>query len=191
VSLSAHKIGGLKGTGALILAPGREPVAEMIGGGQERRRRAGTENTVGIAAFGAAASDVPQLLADMRRITTLRDRIESALRQAVPDVAVFGDQATRLGNTSSLAIAGPTSETQLIALDLAGVAVSAGSACSSGKIAASHVLLAMGVAPALANGALRVSLGWDTTAAEVARFEEAWLAMAARHLPPLAAAASA
>ena len=174
LSLSAHKIGGLKGAGALVLAPGVEPAADMIGGGQERRRRAGTENTVGIAAFGAAAEDVPALVQAMPQVTALRDRLEAAL----DGVATFGATGPRLGNTACFALAGHSSESQLIALDLAGIAVSAGSACSSGKVAASHVLLAMGVSPDLANCALRVSLGWETTAAEIDAFLAAWRALA-------------
>ncbi len=183
LSFSAHKIGGLKGAGALVLAPELEPTADMIGGGQERRRRAGTENTVGIAAFGAAIEDVPAMLAAMPRVTALRDRLEAALTGATK----LGTMAPRVGNTACFARAGHSSESQLIALDLAGIAVSAGSACSSGKVAASHVLLAMGVSPDLANCALRVSLGWEATEAEIDAFLGAWLPRFA----PLAATARA
>ena len=123
-------------------------------------------NTVGIAAFGAAAEDVPALLQAMPQVTALRDRLEAALH----GVATFGTTGPRLGNTACFALAGQSSESRLIALDLAGIAVSAGSACSSGKVAASHVLLAMGISADLANCALRVSLGWETTAAEIDAF---------------------
>ena len=193
VSLSAHKIGGLKGCGALVLAPGTEVAADLLGGGQERRRRAGTENTVGITAFAAAVRELPTLLADSARIAGLRDGLERRICQARPEAVFHGAGAARLANTSCLGLAGLTSETQLIGLDLAGIAVSAGAACSSGKVAPSHVLLAMGLAPDEANCAIRISLGWDTTAEEVARLEQAWLDLAARRQPasPLAAKASA
>jgi cysteine desulfurase len=181
LSLSAHKIGGLKGVGALVLAPGVAPAAQMLGGGQERRRRAGTENTVGIAAFGAAAEEVPDLLHAMPRVRALRDGMEARLRAAA-GAAIPGAGAERLGNTTCVALAGAASETQVIALDLAGIAVSAGAACSSGKVAASHVLAAMGEPPEIANCAVRVSLGWDTTPMEIDRFLTAWSAMAARAL---------
>ncbi len=190
-SFSAHKLGGLKGCGALVLAPGLEIAADVPGGGQERRRRAGTENTVGIAAFGAALRDLPELLADAHRIAALRDDLERQIAELHPGVRVYGAGAPRLPNTSCLGLAGLTSETQLIGLDLAGIAVSAGAACSSGKVAASHVLLAMGINPAEANCAIRVSLGWDTTADDIARFVKAWRALADRQRPAGALAAKA
>jgi cysteine desulfurase len=181
MSLSAHKIGGLKGVGALLVRRGCEVNPELVGGGQERRRRAGTENVIGIVSFGAAAGEVPRLLADMPRIRALRDQLESGLRRIAPQVKIYGEAAARLANTSCIALANVTSETQVMRLDLAGVAVSAGSACSSGKIAPSHVLLAMGIPSAEAKSAIRVSLGWTSTGADVARFIEAWqpLALAA------------
>lgn len=178
VSLSAHKIGGLKGIGALLVRRGCEVTADLVGGGQERRRRAGTENVTGIASFGAAAREVPRLLADATRIRGLRDQLESRVRDAAPQAKIYGEGAARLPNTSCISLANVSSETQVMRLDLAGVAVSAGSACSSGKIAPSHVLLAMGVGPAEAKSAIRVSLGWPTTEADVARFIEAWRPLA-------------
>jgi cysteine desulfurase len=191
LSLSAHKIGGPKGTGALILAKDLEPVADQIGGGQERRRRAGTENVTGIAGFGAALTDVPALVAQSPRIAALRDGMEKSLRTAVCDIAIHGAGAPRLPNTSSLGLAGVSSETQLIGLDLAGVAVSAGAACSSGKVAASHVLLAMGVPEPAASCAIRVSLGWETSADDIARFEAAWRTLVGKHGPAEALAGHA
>jgi cysteine desulfurase len=176
LSLSAHKIGGLKGVGALIFRGDLN--AQIAGGGQERRRRAGTENVVGIASFGAAAREVPRLLADMPRIGTLRDELEARVRRAAPQVKIYGENASRLANTSCFSLANVSSETQVMRLDLAGIAISAGSACSSGKIAPSHVLLAMGVNPAEAKTAIRVSLGWTSTEADVARFIEAWQPLA-------------
>jgi cysteine desulfurase len=178
LSLSAHKFGGLKGAGALILRGGVDITADMLGGGQERRRRAGTENVLGIVGFGAAAGEVPRLLKDAARITRLRDTLEAAVTSSAPHAKIFAHGGARLGNTSCIALPGVSSETQVMRLDLAGVAVSAGSACSSGKIAPSHVLLAMGVDPAVAKSAIRVSLGWKTTENDIARFLEAWRPLA-------------
>lgn len=178
MSLSGHKAGALKGIGALLVRRGLDVVADVVGGGQERRRRAGTENVTGIVSFGAAAGEVPRLLADIPRIRGLRDQLESDVRRIAPRTKIFGETSARLPNTSCIALANVTSETQVMRLDLAGVAVSAGSACSSGKIAPSHVLLAMGVPAADAKTAIRVSLGWSSTEADVARFIEAWQPLA-------------
>lgn len=175
VSLSAHKLGGLKGIGALLVRRGCELSADHVGGGQERRKRAGTENVTGIVSFGAAAREVPRLLADAPRVRALRDRLENAVRR---HAKIYGDRTARLPNTSVLSLTDVASETQVMRLDLAGVAVSAGSACSSGKIAPSHVLLAMGVPPAEAKCAIRVSLGWTSTEADVTLFLEAWQPLA-------------
>ncbi len=175
LSLSAHKFGGIKGIGALILRGGVDLAADMLGGGQERRRRAGTENVPGIIGFGAAARAVPKLLTDAVRVAGLRDHLESVIKA---QAKIFAQGIERLGNTSCISLAGVSSETQVMRLDLAGVAVSAGSACSSGKIAPSHVLLAMGVDPAEAKSAIRVSLGWGTTEKDIARFLEAWRPLA-------------
>ncbi|TAL00881.1 MAG: cysteine desulfurase [Rhodospirillaceae bacterium] len=171
MALSGHKIGAAKGIGALVLRPGLEAAAQSVGGGQERRRRAGTENTLGIAAFGAVLREIADIVAMAPRIAALRDHLERDLRTRVPALQLFGADGPRLPNTLCMALPGVSSETQIMALDLAHIAVSAGAACSSGKISPSHVLLAMGVAPDLAGCAIRVSLGWDTTAEELDRFK--------------------
>ena len=181
MSLSAHKFGGLKGVGALVLRGGVEIAADMLGGGQERRRRAGTENVPGIVGLGAAAGAVGRLLDDAGRVRRLRDELEAAIAADVPRAQIFANKVARLGNTTCVALPGVSSETQIMRLDLAGVAVSAGSACSSGKIAPSHVLLAMGVEPAQAKCAIRVSLGWGTTPADIARFLDVWRPLATAH----------
>jgi len=178
MSLSAHKMGGPKGVGALIVREGLELPGMIRGGGQERRRRAGTENLAGIAGFGAAAKAADRLIAAQTGIGALRDGLEARITQAVPAARIVSREAERLANTSCILLPGGSAETQLMRLDLAGVAVSAGAACSSGKIAPSHVLTAMGAAAADAKCAIRVSLGWDTTEADIARFLEAWLALA-------------
>lgn len=178
LSLSAHKFGGLKGAGALVLRGGVELTAELLGGGQERRRRAGTENVPGIVGFGAAAGQAGRLLDDSARIASLRDQLETAILAGAPHAQIYGRDTPRLCNTSCIAVPGVSSETQVMRLDLAGVAVSAGSACSSGKIAPSHVLLAMGIDAGEAKSAIRVSLGWETGAADIARFLEVWIPLA-------------
>ncbi len=178
LSLSAHKFGGIKGAGALVLRGGVELVADLLGGGQERRRRAGTENVPGVVGFGAAARHARRLLDDAVRIASLRDQLETAVLAGAPQARIFGRDAPRLGNTSCIALPGVSSETQVMRLDLAGVAVSAGSACSSGKIAPSHVLLAMGIEAGAAKSAIRVSLGWETTPVDIARFLGVWIPLA-------------
>ncbi|HXJ00057.1 MAG TPA: cysteine desulfurase family protein [Micropepsaceae bacterium] len=167
MTLSAHKLGGPQGAGALIVKDGA-PLAPLIaGGGQEMGRRGGTENVAGIAGFGAAAEEAMDFADAMARIQTLRDRFETELKRLAPDVVIFGADVRRLPNTSNFAIPGVAAETALIALDLDGVAVSSGAACSSGKVKLSHVLLAMGVDEALARGGLRVSFGWTNHDADV------------------------
>lgn len=180
LTVSAHKIGGPKGAGALLLGPGIEPQALIAGGGQERRRRAGTENVAALAGFGAAAAAIAEDLARAPLLAALRDGLEAALRAVRPDLVVLGAGAPRLGAVSCLALPGVPADTQVMALDLAGVAVSAGAACSSGKVGPSHVQAAMGVPAALAGAAIRVSLGWTSGAADVERFRAAWIAMAGR-----------
>jgi cysteine desulfurase len=177
LTLSAHKIGGPKGVGALIGRTGLDAVKPLItGGGQERGARAGTENVAGIAGFGAAAAAArTALAAEAARMAALRDRLENGLRAVSPGIVVFGTQAERLPNTTLFAVPGMKAETAVIAFDLEGVAVSAGAACSSGKVQASHVLAAMGVPPQLARAAVRVSLGPTTTESDVDRFIEAWI----------------
>ena len=174
LSLSSHKIGGPKGAGALVARAGAPLKAQQLGGGQERRLRAGTENTAAIAGFGAACQAARRDFAQSTVLEGWRDRFESRLLAIAPETRIFGAHAERLPNTSCFANAFLPAETQLIALDLAGIAVSSGSACSSGKVAASHVLLAMGVEPELAASALRLSLGWDSREADLDCFLEAW-----------------
>jgi cysteine desulfurase len=179
VTLSAHKIGGPKGVGALILAEGLQaPEPLLRGGGQERGRRAGTENVAGIAGFGAAArATMAVQKIDAFRLENLRNRLENGLRQT-PDVIVFADGVARLPNTTLFTVPGLKAETAVIGFDLAGIAVSSGSACSSGKVQPSHVLEAMGFGPDLAEGAVRLSLGWSTSNADVDCCLEAWRKLA-------------
>jgi len=180
MTVSAHKLGGPAGVGALIVADHVHLSAQQRGGGQERGRRAGTENLAGIVGFGVAAEIAAGELGAMARLADLRDDLERLALAAVPGALLFGRDAPRLANTSCLALPGVSSEVQVMALDLAGVAVSAGSACSSGKVQASHVLRAMGADAATAGSAIRISLGWGSTAEDVGRFLEAWCALAAR-----------
>lgn len=180
LALSAHKLGGPQGVGALIVADAVELRPMQRGGGQERGLRAGTENVAGIVGFGLAAEIAARELDAMVDIARLRDDIETRVMRAVPAAAVLGGSARRLPNTSCLAMPGVAAETQVMALDLAGIAVSAGSACSSGKVKASHVLAAMGVAEAVAGSAIRVSVGWGSTPADADRFVESWISLWAR-----------
>jgi cysteine desulfurase len=181
LTLSAHKIGGPSGVGALVSAS-EEVTPLQRGGGQERSRRAGTENLSGIAGFGAAAAACDP--AEYERVRGLRDRLEAAL----PGAIVIGASAPRLPNTSALAMPGVPAETQIIAFDLEGVMVSAGAACSSGKVGPSHVLAAMGLAPDIAASTIRVSLGWSTSEADIAHFIDCWRALRRRTLAPRRAA---
>jgi cysteine desulfurase len=176
LSLSAHKLGGPKGVGALIRRDDAITVEPLVkGGGQERGARAGTENVAAIAGFGAAAAAAAASLESAsRRMAALRDQLESGLKDISPAVIIFGADAARLPNTSLFAVPGMKAETAVIAFDLDGVAVSSGAACSSGKVAPSHVLAAMGAGAALARGAVRVSLGWTTQPADIDRFLNAW-----------------
>jgi cysteine desulfurase len=191
ISLSAHKLGGPPGIGALIIG-GSVEIAPMIrGGGQERGRRAGSENLPGIAGFAAAADAARHRLADYERAQTLRDSLEAAVLATAPEAIVIGAATPRLPNTSAIALPGVSAETQVIALDLDGVMVSAGAACSSGKVGPSHVLQAMGAVPEIAGSTIRVSLGWSTTEAEIEHFLEAWTAMYRRVKPHAAAARAA
>jgi cysteine desulfurase len=175
VSVSAHKIGGPKGIGALVAAEGVEGVEPLLrGGGQERGHRAGTENVMGIAGFGAAiAAAMSALKADASRLEALRNRLERGLKQA-PSAIIFSERALRLPNTTLFTVPGLRAETAVIGFDLAGIAVSSGSACSSGKVQPSHVLEAMGFGPKIAQGAVRLSLGWSTSEADIDRALEAW-----------------
>ncbi|MCP3408283.1 cysteine desulfurase family protein [Bradyrhizobium sp. CCGB01] len=174
-TFSAHKIGGPKGIGALVVAEGiagLEPV--LRGGGQELNRRAGTENVAGIAGFGAAVKVALQALPeDAERMATLRDRLENGIR-AIAGGTVFADDVKRLPNTVLFTAPGLKAETAVIGFDLEGVAVSSGSACSSGKVQPSHVLSAMGYDATIAQGAVRLSLGWSTEPDDINRALEAW-----------------
>jgi cysteine desulfurase len=181
LSLSAHKLGGPAGIGALVIRDGIDLQPMIRGGGQERGRRAGSENLPGIAGFAAAAQAAATSLADYERVRRLRDELEAAVLSIAPDGVVVGGNVPRLPNTSAIAMPGVLAETQVIALDLDGVMVSAGAACSSGKVGPSHVLAAMGVPPEIAGSTIRVSLGWSTTEAEIAHFLDAWTALYRRH----------
>jgi cysteine desulfurase len=183
LALSAHKMGGPQGAGALVASGAGFSLGEPLirGGGQERGARGGTENVTAIAGFGAAARlCVSEAVDEAARVMALRDRLEDAVRDAAPDATVFGERAPRLPNTLCFAVPGIEAATLMIALDLAGIAVSSGSACSSGKVTPSHVLAAMGVAPELARGAIRLSLGWASKDEDVGRFAEAFAAAVAR-----------
>ncbi len=181
MSLSAHKLGGAMGTGALVVTPGVGKINRLMhGGGQERGLRPGTENVPGIAGFGRAAELALQDLAQADEIKALRDDIEAHLTKAASDARVIGAGVPRLNNTTCITMPGVASETQVMALDLAGVAVSAGAACSSGKVVRSHVLSEMGLAPDEADSAIRISLGWQTSASDIERLKAAWTETSSR-----------
>ncbi len=184
MALSAHKLGGPPGVGALVVTDQVELTPLVVGGGQERGRRAGTENVPGIAGFAAAAQAALAGLTDFVLTSRLRDDLEARALVEVPEAKIFGAGAERLANTSCLAMPSVASETQVMALDLAGIAVSAGSACSSGKVGPSHVLRAMGVVEA--DRAIRVSLGRESRPSDIDRFVEAWSALAVRRAPAAA-----
>ena len=179
LTLSAHKIGGSKGVGALVLSEGVSGLEPLLrGGGQELSRRAGTENVAGIAAFGAAAAAAMAARpAEGGRLRVLQERLEEGLR-LTPGVIVFSDSGQRLPNTTLFTAPGLKAETAVIGFDLAGIAVSSGSACSSGKVQPSHVLEAMGFEPDIAQGAVRLSMGWSTRDADIDRCLEAWRKLA-------------
>jgi cysteine desulfurase len=181
LTISAHKFGGPKGAGALIRRDEglHLPQPLLRGGGHERGLRGGTENVVGIAGLGAAAEAARRdLQTDAVRITALRERLEAGLKAATPQAVIVGAHATRVPNTTLVAVPGLKAETAVIAFDLAGFALSAGAACSSGKVQGSQVLAAMGLSEELARGGLRVSLGWATTEAEIDYFIDAWIKVA-------------
>ena len=170
LSLSGHKLGGPTGVGALVVREGAPLSPALRGGGQESNRRAGTENVSGIAGFGAAAAQAARGL----EVTELRDGLEFAIAQIAPEARVFGAGAPRVGNTSCLSMPGVPAETQVMAFDLGDVCISAGAACSSGKVQRSPVLAAMGVPAAEAACAVRISLGWNTESADIERLIAAW-----------------
>jgi len=180
LSISSHKLGGPQGAGALV-GRGEIHIVEPLikGGGQERGLRAGTENVAAIAGFGAAATVATAAKAtDGPRMAALRARLETGIKSVTPAAVIFGADMSRLPNTTLFAVPGLKAETAIISFDLNGIAVSSGSACSSGKVQASHVLAAMGVDPALARGAVRISIGHSTTEAEVDRFLQTWNTLA-------------
>jgi cysteine desulfurase len=175
VSISAHKIGGPKGIGALAIAQGVMLVPQMRGGGQEKYRRGGTENVLGIAGFDAAARRAEAARAKMGEVAALRDHLETELASEAPELLIAGKGTERLVNTSCLILPGMPGETQVMALDLAGVAISSGSACSSGKVRESHVLKEMGISEP--GSAIRVSLGLETTKEDIDTFIRVWSRM--------------
>jgi cysteine desulfurase len=179
ITISGHKIGGPKGVGAMVLAEGVRGLEPLLrGGGQELGRRAGTENVAGIAGFGAAVrAAMDSLENDAIRLEKLRNRLEKGLQQT-PGAIVFSSDVPRLPNTTLFTVPGMRAETAVIGFDLEGIAVSSGSACSSGKVQASHVLKAMGFGPEIAQGAVRLSLGWSTSSADIDRCLEAWRKLA-------------
>jgi cysteine desulfurase len=179
ITLSAHKIGGPKGAGAVILAEGVHGLAPLLrGGGQELGHRAGTENVAAIAGFGAAAlAAMARLESQASQLETLRNRLETGLR-GTPGLVIFADKVARVPNTTLFTVPGLKAETAVIGFDLAGIAVSSGSACSSGKVQRSYVLDAMGFGGEFANGAVRLSMGWSTTDADIDRCLEAWRKLA-------------
>ena len=182
LTLSSHKLGGPQGVGALILgkAPGLWLAPLIRGGGQERGLRAGTENVAAIAGFGLAAELAQTGLGDSSRLASMRDSLESGIRELAPESEFFGSAVLRLPNTSCFTMPGVLAETQVMALDLEGVAVSAGAACSSGKVTSSRVLGAMGADEDQAASAIRVSLGWNSERAHVDHFLQAWGALYSR-----------
>jgi cysteine desulfurase len=187
ITLSAHKIGGPKGAGAVVRARDELMFRPLLtGGGQERRARAGTEDVAAIAGFGAAAKAAA---ADLKKVPTWTDWRERIAAVVGPRAKVFSAAVPRLPQTICFAVPGVPAETLLIGLDLAGIAVSSGSACSSGKVAPSHVLSAMGVSPALAKCALRVSLGWESAEKDLDSFARAWATVLSRIVPEATVAA--
>lgn len=180
MSLTAHKVGGPQGVGALIMRDGIRHAPLFVGGGQEQGRRAGTENVAGIAGFAAAAKAAVAQLDSYAGLTRLRDGLERRLGEIAPELRVFSAGASRLPNTSCFALVGLSAEIQVMALDLAGICVSSGAACSSGKVRPSHVLQAVGADGELARSALRVSLGWATKPEDIDALIAAWSELYAR-----------
>lgn len=183
MSVSAHKFGGPQGVGALLIRDGLVVPPLIKGGGQELGRRAGTENVAGIVGIGVAARLARDGLAAYTALGALRDQLEARLLKVSPASRVYGARAPRLPNTTTLSMPGVPSELQVMSLDLDGIAVSAGSACSSGKVRPSHVLTAMGAAAEEAGSAIRISLGWSTTPADIARCAASWERLHARKSP--------
>jgi cysteine desulfurase len=180
MTLSAHKIGGPMGVGALIATPRAALTGVSFGGGQEKGLRPGTENLPAIAGFGKAAEIAADKVKSFAAMAWKRNDLERRIREIAPDARIFGAEADRLPNTSCIEMPGVDSETQVMALDLDGVSISAGSACSSGKVAISHVLKAMTPDMPETENAIRVSLGWTTEDTDIDRFVEAWSALYGR-----------
>ncbi len=182
LTLSAHKLGGPQGVGALVVRDGLELTAFNLGGGQELRRRGGTENVPGIAGFGAAAGEAQAALGKSQPdIAAMRDALQAKLLESDPQIHIFSGEADRLPNTLCFAHPEMPADMLLIGFDLEGVAVSSGSACSSGKVEKSPVLAAMGIEDPLASGAIRVSLGWNSNVRDIEQFAHAWTKITARH----------
>ena len=188
LSLSAHKMGGPQGIGCLIMANCATITPLLHGGGHEKGLRAGTENLAGIVAFAKAAELAQKDLNNFQKLAKLRDKMESALRKIAPTLKIWGTEAPRVANTTMFSLSGAPSETQMIALDLTGICVSSGSACSSGTVRPSYVLKAMGAADTEASSSLRVSLGWNTTEKDVDCFISRWTEMYERIKARLSAA---
>lgn len=179
LTLSGHKVGGPAGIGAFYVKAGAPFKATLLGGGQELGRRSGTQNLIGAAGFGAAVEACASELDEFRKLSSKRDMLEARLK-SVANVTVFGENVDRLPNTSCVSVEGLRAETQVMALDLAGVAVSSGSACSSGKVKQSHVLASMGVLNELSEGAIRFSFGWASKDTDFDKAGDAWLQAARR-----------
>ncbi len=187
MSVSAHKFGGPQGIGALVLRDGLAVPPLLKGGGQELGRRAGTENVAGIVGMGVAAQSAHEGLDNYEMVAKLRDRLEAQLLNISPESHIYGHETPRLPNTTAISMPGVASELQVMSLDLDGIAVSAGSACSSGKVKASHVLKAMGASDEEAGSAIRISLGWTTTEVEIDRLVASWRKLYQRKSPKFAA----
>ena len=174
LTFSGHKFGAPQGVGGIAIRAALPLARQLHGGGQEMRRRAGTENVPAIAGLGAALEAAEADSDAMARVGALRDRLEAGIAAIAPEAVFFGQEAPRLATTACFGVPGFSAETQVMSLDLAGVAISAGSACSSGKVTPSHVLRAMGAGDELAGSAIRVSLGWASDPEDVDRFVTAW-----------------
>jgi cysteine desulfurase len=185
LSLSAHKIGGPQGVGAVYAKPGAPFRSIQTGGGQEFGRRAGTENVAGIVGFAAAIEAAARDMPTYQALAQHRDRLEAKLKAAAPGLQVHGEKAARVAGVSCFGVEGLPSETQIMGLDLAGFAVSAGSACSSGRVKPSRVLTAMGLSDTAARSSIRASFGWDSKPEDFNTLAEAWIKMAARARPQL------
>ncbi len=179
LTVSSHKIGGPHGAGAICFAA-KAPLPKLIfGGGQERRQRAGTENIASIAGFGLAAELAIADMSEFQKLAALRDKLENALKQS-DKITIYGENAARVANTTSFSLRGAPSETQLMNYDLSGAAVSSGSACSSGAVKPSHVLIAMGASEEDAKCSIRVSLGWNSNEKDIETFLQAWNRISAK-----------